>query len=347
MSTSFQQELEIQLKTQIQTDELLSKYTTLGVGGPAEFFLTAHSADQIKTAVKLAQKFNLKTHILGGGSNVVISDTGLKGLTIRSQLTDFEVINPPEISTIKSQVSPRLITLTDKANYKADELKPSFNQNTPTEYIKVGSGWKMNALVQKCLQENLTGLEWFSGIPGSVGGGIYMNMHGGNFFWSDFVEEVETITQDGETKTYSNQELEFDYDYSLLHKTKDIILSATLKVYAGDVTQAKKIFSYWAAQKTIHQPQRSAGCMYQNLTTKQAQQAGLKSSSIGYIIDQELGLKGYQVGGAKISEKHAAFIENTGSATAQDVEQLVKLVEQKIKRKYNIDVKREVEFIKD
>jgi UDP-N-acetylmuramate dehydrogenase len=216
------------------------------VGGPAEFFFTTHSSQEIVTALKLANKHNLKVHILGGGSNVVISDTGLKGLTIRSQLTGFEVIHPPEISAIKSEVSPRLITLTDKANYKADELKPSFDQNTPTEYIKVGSGWKMNALVQKCLQENLTGLEWFSGIPGSVGGGIYMNMHGGNFFWSDFVEEVATITQDGETKTYSNQELEFDYDYSLLHKTKDIILSATLKVYAGDVTQAKKIFTYWA-----------------------------------------------------------------------------------------------------
>lgn len=346
--TNFQQQFQAKLNKQLLINEPLGKYTTIGIGGPAEYFFTATSSQEMIDVISLAQQHNIPVRIIGGGSNIIISDQGIKGLVIRSQILDFEIIDNVvaihELPTEKTK--PRLGQIKDLAKYKKDGLQQSFDENSESVYIKVGSGWKMNSLIQKCLQQGLTGIEWFGGIPGSLGGGIYMNMHGGDWFWSDFVVNLECIDIES-AKTFSRQHesLKFDYDYSILHETHDIILVATLKLYKGDTEKAKKTFSYWAAQKTINQPQNSAGCMYQNLDVKTQNFASLPTPSIGYLIDHELGLKGHQIGGAKISEKHCAFIENSGGATAADVKALVQLVQTKAKEKFDIDIQTEVEFI--
>ena len=133
-----------------------------------------------------------------------------------------------------AHVNTRLDQINSVAKYKTQGLKPSFDEKTKIVLVRVGSGWKMTSLIQKSLKKNLTGLEWFAGIPGSLGGAIYMNMHGGNYFWSDFVEEVRVLDKTGKPKTYSNTQLKFGYDKSILHQTREIIIDAVIRLYRGD-----------------------------------------------------------------------------------------------------------------
>jgi UDP-N-acetylmuramate dehydrogenase len=137
-------------------------------------------------------------------------------------------------------------------------------------------------------------------------------------------------------KVLAGGECNFKYDYSRFHKTKEIILSAELNLYKGDSKRAKDVFVEWTRRKKV-QPQISAGCVFQNISRSDMLRLKLESSSWGYIIDKILDLKGRQIGGAKISAKHAAFIENAGNASAQDVLDLMDLIRKTAKDKLGIE----------
>ena len=351
MNTSFKDQLQTQANLTVLEDDPLSKYTTISIGGPAQFLGNVKTPDQMIQALQAAQDHNIPVKVIGGGSNILMPDEGYPGLIIRNQILIFEDIEIDQHIPAVQSIKPRFSQIKELTNYSSD-LNPAFQESDKPVFLKLGSGWKMNPLVLRCIKHHAIGLEWFSGIPGSVGGAIYMNMHGGEYYWSDFVVDVQVASLNPHTnqytqKTLTNQQLKFDYDYSILHKTGDIVLTTTLKLYQGDKTHAQTIFNHWAKKKVTNQPQTSAGCMWQNLTQTQQKKAGLPTPSVGYIIDHELGLKGHSIGSAKISDQHAAFIQNTGNATASDVQSLLDLVESQVKRKFGIQLHREVEIVKN
>ncbi len=333
------------LLTTVKVNEPLKHYTTSGVGGEATYLVSVTTLDQAQATIKLASEYHIPVLVLGGGSNVIISDAGFDGLVIRCLITDFRIETEEQNGSLNTPVIPRFSQTVKNDWYVSNKLQPSFSDQTPTVLVTVGAGWKNTALIQKCLKENITGLEWFMGIPGSVGGGVYMNIHGGSYFYSDFIQRVTVIDTVGNVKQYASSDLAFGYDSSLLQKTHEMVVLVTFRLYYGDVVLAQKNAHYWGTTKVAHQPQKSAGCLFQNLTAQQQQQLNLPTPSVGYLIDHVLGLKGKTCGGARISPKHCAFIENMGDATAADYKNLVELIEQTAVTKTGIALTREVEFI--
>lgn len=342
MNQNFTNEFNSQIDTLI-LNETLKNHCSMGVGGPALYYFQKDNVEKIQKAIKLCKKFNINYHFLGGGTNTIFSDSGFNGLIIKPDFKQFEILSLKTQNFMSLSIPPRHDSLSN-SNYSTDLLN-SFVDNTQKVLVKVGSSWRVNALFQKCLTENITGLEWFTGIPGTVGGAIYMNIHGGNYFFSDFLQEVEILTQDGETQILQNKDLKFNYDISRFHQNKDLIISATLVLYKGNVEKAKNIFQNWGLAKTQTQPQKSSGCMFQNLSKEETKKLNLPASSMGYIIDKILNLKGKQIGNAKISNSHAAFIENLGNAKASDIFALTKIIENKFQNHFGFKPKLEVEFI--
>ncbi|NMB56804.1 FAD-binding protein [Candidatus Beckwithbacteria bacterium] len=329
---------------EIKENEPLAPYTTIRVGGSAQYLYVAKTRIDLIKAVEIAKQLDLSYFILGAGSNLVFPDTGFKGLVIKNEVNNFKLIDQEFSEEELNSISPRLKQL-DNAKYDIKNLGVSFDKTTQKVYFQVGSGTRLNILIQQCLDRGFTGLEWFAGIPGTVGGACFMNIHGGDFFFSDFVMEVEVLEEDGSIKVYKNKDLKFAYDYSIFHENKKVILNLILRFYKGNSDIARNTYSNWVSKKIINQPQNSAGCIWQNLSEKEQQDHFLASCSIGYIIDQVLGLKGIKIGQAQISLKHAGFIENLGKATSKDVLSLVELVENKFLDKFGFALKREVIFL--
>lgn len=332
-----------QLCPSVIQNELLSQHTSIGVGGKAQYFLATNNLQEIIDAFKLAQSFNINILFLGGGTNLIVSDRDFSGLVISPQLFAFEILDNSYENIVPKSNYARHSTLTN-SDYQTN-LPDPFNLNDPKVLVKVGSSFRINGLIAKLNQVGITGLEWFSGIPGTVGGAIYMNIHGGKYFFADFVSSVEVLSKNGTIKNYPNSELNFNYDYSIFHESKEVILSTNLVLFQGDLPKAQKIVNEWGAKKILSQPQRSCGCIWQNLDSKTQERLDLPTPSVGYIIDKVLNLKGTQKGGAIISSKHAAFIENLGNASFDDIIYLINLVEDKFQAKYNFSLKKEIEII--
>ena len=209
--------------------------------------------------------------------------------------------------------------------------------------IRVDSGVRIDFLRKAMYQDGITGLEWFTGIPSTVGGAIYMNMHGGEYFFGDLVESASVT--DGQNKKWVDQDyFKFAYDWSILHKTREIVLEADLRLKKGDVEKAQLLAKKWAKAKAF-QPRRSVGCIFKNLSSAEQLSLNLPTPSVGYVIDQVLKLKGTRIGDAVISPRHAAFIENIGQAKAKDVLDLIHLIKRKAKAELDINLKEEIEFI--
>lgn len=324
------------------TQEPLARHTTLGVGGPAEYFFEAKTKQDLLQAIKVAKELALPFFILGGGSNIIVADKGLKGLVIKSLLQDF-TLQPFSGSFSPKPVAPRLTQLETREYLSASETETSFKETDPRFLVRAGSGWKMNALITRCFEADLVGLEWFAGIPGTLGGAVYMNVHGGHHFMSEFVYGVEVLDPTNrQTTRLTHDQLGFAYDFSIFHTHPGVILTVDLVLYRGNLAKAKTMQQHWLRQKLTVQPQRSCGSVWQNLEPKVQKRLGLPTPGIGYLIDKKLGLKGKQIGQAQISPRHAGFIVNLGQAKAQDVLKLMGLVEQEAKEELGIILKREV-----
>lgn len=300
----------------VHQNHSLAPYTTFNIGGPAEFFIHSKTPHQFLLILKLIhqtrteRKFAFPTTLLGHGSNLLISDSGLSGLVIRNNLDS------------KFQI-------------------PDSNGPFP-------SGLDLQNLIKKTLNNNLVGLEQFAYIPASLGGAIVSNIHGADK--SNFNQFLDTIQvfdlKTGQQKTLKASDLDWDYDKSEFQtKPNLIILSASLKLKKGDGKKALTTYQTIFDTKKQSQPFPSAGCIFKNLPAKALATAGLSTTSTGYLIDKLLHLKGFSIGDAKISNKHANFIVNTGKATSQDVYQLIKHIQQLAKQKLNINLKPEIKFL--
>lgn len=303
---------------QIRTNEPLAKHTYFKLGGPADQFVEVATRDELIAAVQYAIKEKLPYLILGGASNVLIADAGFHGLVIKNKTSKIE-----------------LKGFTGSASNGKVDLKEIL--------VTAESGVPANLLIRYTIDQGLAGLEDMLGLPGTVGGAVYNNSHHLDKLWGDHIVEVEVLDQGGNLKKYSHDDMHFAYDYSVLHKTHETVLSATFQLTKGDKTALWEIANAAVKRRATTQPlgRPSSGCMFKNISLADKMRLGVPTPSAGYLIDKA-GLKGLRIGGAYVSDVHANFIVHDGAATSQDVKGLVEKIKQKIKAQYGVDLEEEV-----
>jgi len=288
---------------------VLAPYTTFKIGGPTKYFYIAKTNQDLIKAVKTAKQNNLRFFILGGGSKMLISDKGFNGLVI-------------------------------KMNNNGSRLSLD-----PNPKIFADAGVKLSDLILLSLQESLTGLEWAAGIPGAtIGGAIRGNAGAFNNYMSDIVIRVKAFDcLNSGFKQFNNAECEFGYRNSIFKQNSDlIIISAELKLEKTNKPtvhtqqkvkqKIKQVLDYRKNHHPMNFP--SAGSIFVNPENRSA----------GSLIEQ-CGLKGKTIGNAKISEKHANFIVNLGKAKASHVIQLIELAKKQVKKKFDIELKQEIQYL--
>lgn len=283
----------------IEKDISLSTLTTYKTGGIAKLVVYPNNINNLKQLLKLIHKHNIKYFILGKGSNTLFSDKEFNGVIIKlDKLNNFEI--------------------------------------KETE-IYVESGMILSKLVQASVKNELTGLEFAIGIPGTIGGAIYMNAgaYGNNM--SNIVKSVIVLDEKLQIEEISLEKLKFDYRYSIFQANKNLIcVAANIKLEHGNHDEIASKIKENLLKRKNSQPLEypSAGSVFRNPEGNYA----------GKIIE-ELGLKGKNIGGAEISTKHANFIINKNNASSSDILKLIKLVQKEVKDKYKIDLKLEQQLV--
>lgn len=333
---------------QFLAEEPLARYTTVGIGGPAEVFTRVKTTEQLKTLAAYCFTQNIPVTVLGWGANTLIADRGLRGLVIRNEANDITVHTelPDELpAPVRTQARWGADDTTGSFKYELSDLAyEETASDTPRVLVTLASGVSLPMAINVLLAKGITGLQWYARIPASVGGAIYNNIHGGTHFIAELLVSVTALTPEGELKVYQPEELEFGYDYSLFHTRTDVIIAADFLLFKGDVAAARKISLEWAQRKQL-QPQNSLGCIFQNISAEEQEKLGVPTPSIGYLVEHTLGLQGYRVGGAVVSPKHAAFIENTGGATAAEYLEVIRTIITAAQETCGIVLKPEIFFL--
>lgn len=278
----------------------MQDYTSFRIGGAADAVLFAQSEEQLVRAVRLCKEAGERYLVVGNGSNLLVSDRGVRDLVII-------------IRDAFSQVS--------------------FSDETMT----VGAGVRLTAAAQAAAGQSLSGLEFAYGIPGLVGGALAMNAgaYGGEM--AQIVQSVRILEPDGEIREFSNELMEFGYRKSAL-KNGRIALSATLLLHRGEEEAIRARMAQYKSARQEKQPLNfpSAGSVFKRP----------EGHFAGALIENA-GLKGVSVGGAQVSQKHAGFIVNTGTATCQDVLELIKLIQKRVLEQSGVQLETELRPVGD
>ena len=282
----------------ILCDEPMSKHTSFRVGGPADYYIIVINEKELKQVLKLANDLGLPITIVGNGTNLLVKDRGIRGFVIRNDLSEFKI-----------------------------------NRTQNYAEIKVGSGFPVTKLSRIALMEELKGLEFLCGIPGTVGGAIRMNAgaYGGEI--KDVLVSVKYMDYDGNTYKAKNEELELSYRHSIFSNKKWIITQAVFHVEYGNKVEIEKIMN-----ENQHSRQEKQPIEYPSAGSTFKRQEGVITAK---LID-ECGLKGYSIGGAEVSTKHAGFIINKGNASSSDIINLIEHVKQVVYERKNIKIETEV-----
>lgn len=329
----------------IQKDVILAPFTTVKIGGPAKYFAIAKTSDELIRLVKFALVESIPYTILGAGSDTLISDKGFEGLVIINKSTGIQILDDYPFASVKIQIPPpRLEQPHAKDFFSIDGLDYDHEVYPPVA-VKFASGELLIKAIYALLTKGITGLEMFAGVPGSFGGALFTNAHGGRRFFGELLLEAEILDEKGKVRVEKHDYFQFDYNYSLLQKSKEIVTSVTLKLRYGDVQQAKNIALEWAKRKSL-QPQKSLGSVFHNLTHDQMKALGFPTTSAGYLIDKVLDLRGkLQIGDAKVSEETANIIKNTNNAKAKDFKALIDEVKKRAKNTVGIDLIEEIKYL--
>jgi len=288
--------------------EPLSRHTTLQVGGPADWFVDVRSVDDLVGVLEVARDANVPITLLGGGSNVIVSDSGIRGVVARLRLTSV--------------------------SRAADGL------------VRAEAGVTMNGLVRWTIGRGLAGIEAWAGTPGTVGGAIYGNAHYGGRNIGDLVASVVVASRVGALTTVPADEMGFAYDTSRLQRTGEILVSADFAVTVGEPEALRETARASLAHRKLTQPLAlpSAGCLFQNPDPgRDALPPGIPASA-GALIDRA-GLKGRRVGGASISTVHANFLVNDAGATARDIWQLAEAARTAVRDRFGVELRNEIVFL--
>lgn len=313
-------------ENRVEFNEPLFKFSSFKIGGKADLFFRAKECGEIIKALKSARELGIRVFILSGGTNLLISDSGFRGLVIKNETGEIKI-----------------------AGILGRKMTGSSGADPPMEtvFVEADSGVQMNRLVRYTLDQGLAGIEMFLGQPGTVGGAVYINAHNVNqkSFFGDRIEYGKIITGDNTLKKVDNNYFHFGYDNCVIQDTGDIVLGVGLKLYKGDKDKlwekAHEALEY--RQKSQPNNVFTSGCTFRNISLSDAMRISTPdyTCSAGYLIDS-VGLKGASYGGAKFSEHHANFIINYNHAKATDVLKLINTAKRKIKDKYHVDLREEI-----
>ncbi len=281
----------------VETNYPLAKRTWYGLGGPADYFLRPRTVEQLKEAVQRCNENEVRIYVMGFGSNLLISDDGLRAAVIKLEAEDF--------------------------------AQTQFDG----EQLTAWAGAELSKLVLTCVKKELSGIEALTGIPGSVGGAVKMNA-GGNF--GDIGAAVETVAlMDGQGNIFEESKPELMFDYRRTNITAKFILNATLKLAPADPEQIMRTVKEIWIYKKNNQPlnTRNCGCIFKNP----------RGVSAGALVDRA-GLKGLQISGAIVSEKHANFIIAEKGCKSRDVMRLIDAIKQRVKEQFGLELELEIEI---
>ena len=283
----------------VRLHEPMKKHTTFRIGGPADYYLCPHSTEELQKILQICRENKLEFFILGNGSNLLVSDKGYRGAVIQlwKNFSDIE---------------------------------------TEDNIITVKAGTLLSKVAAEALEESLTGMEFASGIPGTMGGAVMMNAgaYGGEM--KDIIREVTVLTREGELLTLSKEEMNFGYRTSVVKEKGYVVISAVLQLRKGDREEIRRVMDELKERRVTKQPldMPSAGSTFKRP----------EGYFAGKLI-MDAGLRGFSVGGAQISEKHCGFVVNKGDATAADVLGLIGEVQKRVQEKFGVALEPEVKFL--
>jgi UDP-N-acetylmuramate dehydrogenase len=289
----------------VRANAPLAPLTTFKVGGSADWLVDVHGGEALRAAVAIAADAALPLTVLGGGSNVLVSDGGVRGLVVRVRGGDVRALD--------------------------------------TSAIRADAGVTINGLVRWTVNRGIAGLEAWAGTPGTVGGAIYGNAHFQGRLISELVVNVTLVSARGVLEDVPAARMEFGYDFSRLHRTREVIVSADFRVAAGDPAALRATARASLAFRKRTQPleSASAGCIFQNPDpTRDRVPAGIPASA-GALVDHA-GLKGAREGAACVSTTHANFIVNEGGATARDIRTLIDRCKSEVLAQFGVALREEI-----
>ena len=318
-------------------NEPLSNHTTLKIGGKADIFYEAFNTQDLINTIKLAKYQSVPVTIIGWGSNILISDKGIRGIVIKNSTKTIKVKGEKPIQESKARISSRFEANKKTGSFKGIEMKDLDYDESKEMRIEVemDSGVDLPFAIKYLIDHGVTGLQWYAGIPGTIGGAVYNNIHGGTHLLGEAIEKVKVLDKELNIRELKIKDMGFKYDKSRFHKTDEIILTVTFNLFKGDVKKARLTANEWAKRKKI-QPRNSAGCTFKNISERQKEKLNLPTTATGYIIEHALNMKGYKSGGASISKDHANFIVNDGNAKAEDYLKIMKDVHKNAYEKLTI-----------
>lgn len=283
----------------IRLQESMAGHTTFRIGGPADCFIQIENTEQIKKVQRYLKQLELPYFVMGNGSNLLVDDSGYRGIIL--------------------QIGQKMNGITVEGNY-----------------IIAEAGALLSQVAHVAMEHGLTGLEFASGIPGTVGGGVMMNAgaYGGDM--SQVVTQVCVISDEGEMLELANETMEFGYRTSTIRHNSFLVTEVTFELQNGDRDVIKEKMDELAVRRREKQPLEypSAGSTFKRP----------EGYFAGKLI-MDAGLSGFQIGGARVSDKHAGFIINTGNATARDVKRVIAVVQERVKEKFRVDLEPEIVFL--
>lgn len=344
------QELTKEIPTeQIFMNEPMSKHTTFKVGGNADIFVKVRNIKELMSVIKIAKKNDVHMTIIGNGSNILVKDKGIRGIVVKIEFDEINIENAIENCEKNNEIKNA-----GKSNETEDKKE--------NVIVTVGAGVKLAALAQELLKNSISGFEFASGIPGTIGGAVRMNAGAYGTEMKDIIistkcldlkrynmigertniDDIEVIevvekADEPEIVELTNEEQKFTYRDSVFSGKRYVILETKLKLTYDDKDKIKEKMDEYTKSRKEKQPDLpSAGSTFKRgedfITAK--------------LID-ECGLKGYEIGGAKVSDKHAGFIVNTGDATAQNILDLIEYVKKVVFEKTGKLIKLEIEVLGD
>ncbi len=326
----------------VKRDEPLSSWTTLGIGGKADLFFEATNTGELIKAVRLAVNSGIPFVVIGGGSNLLVGDGGYRGLVIKNKSNSVSVGKDKVNLENEIKIQPVWQADSSKGTLRYDFNDLNYDESQ-SERVRVtlDSGVNLQYAMNLLMSYGVTGLQWYARIPGTIGGAIYNNVHGGSHLISEVADSVVIMTHDGDVRTIKAKEIEFGYDKSRFHKSGDIILEVILNLYLGDVERAKATAREWMKRKES-QPMNSAGCVFRNISEEDKVRLGLPTNSVGYIIEHVLKLGDFSIGGVRVAEGHKNFLVNKGGGTAKDFLAVKEKIETKAKEELGIVLEDEI-----
>jgi UDP-N-acetylmuramate dehydrogenase len=296
-SEDLAKELCARMRGTVLTREPMARHTTFKIGGPADLAVVPEDADDLKAALHFARSRRLPVFVLGSGSNTLVRDGGIRGVVI----------------------------LPEKFQHLSRE----------DDEVTAGAGVRISRLLAFCCKQGLAGLEFLSGVPGTVGGAVWGNAGAWGGATAERLAHVHLVTEEGDDLFLGRDVIPFAYRFSGFPKGA-VIVRATFALQPGDPTAIRQRISRWLVQRNASQPVefRSAGSIFKNPPGEYA----------GRLVDAA-GVKGIRIGGAKISEKHGNFFVNLGEARAADVLALVELARERVRATAGIELELEIRLV--